>query len=144
MYKMLNKNLFIYGMLAVGFALATCGTDPVSLYEAEPIAILEPVNNPYYTPKGATFPYKLNITTDKNIDSVSLYYQIDSTNSGYLPGNPTVPVATYIPEKLSNLMTINGEFKVPTNVKYGDVVRLVVSLRAKDKNPQKQLRINIR
>jgi hypothetical protein len=139
----MRKNVFFF-LLITCFSLTTCVDETKTIYEAEPIAILEPVNNPYYTTKGSTFQYKLNITTDKNIDSVNVFYQIDSTKSGYLPGNTTIPVATYIPEKLSNLMTITGDFKVPTSVKYGDVVRMVVSLRAKDKNPQKQLRIDIR
>jgi hypothetical protein len=41
-------------------------------------------------------------------------------------------------------MSITGSLTLPSGLKYGHIVRMVVKLRAKEKNPEKVIRLDIR
>ncbi|MBP7478105.1 MAG: hypothetical protein KA797_06250 [Chitinophagales bacterium] len=143
-FKISKFHAIAYSTLGLFLMIAGCSKEASNVYDGEPIAIIEPAQNPINSTAAGSVNYSLNITTDKNIDSVSLAYHIDSTGLGYNAGDALNYDMSYKPTTLSNVMKIDGVFKMPSNVKYGNVVRLVISMRAKDRLYSKQLRIDVR
>lgn len=128
----------------ISFLLLACAKDSITVGEGEPIAINEPIQNPSQSSAGKEINYALSIVTDRNIDSVTVHYHLDSTKSGYNNGDPINYIMAHKTTVAANLAKFSGKFTMPTNVKYGDVVRVIYQLRAKDRYAQKILRVDVK
>lgn len=128
----------------ISFLLLACAKDSVTIGEGEPIAINEPIQNPAQAGAGKEVSYAISIVTDRNIDSVTVRYHLDSTKSGFKNGDPTNYITAHKTTVVTNLSKFSGKFTMPANAKYGDAVRVIYELRAKDRYAQKILRIDVK
>lgn len=136
--------LIVLCFIAMVLVLNRCTKDPVVVGEGEPIAILEPIQNPTLAESGKDVAYQVNIVTDRNIDSVAVFSHLDTTNSGYRNGDPLTFVRSHIPATKMNMIKFDGTVTIPAGRKYGDVVRVIYKLRAQDRYAEKILRINVK
>jgi hypothetical protein len=64
-------------------------TDETTSY-LEPITILTPSFNPTSVSKGSPIDYKIKITNDNYVDSIYIYFQIDSVGNNYAKSKDSV------------------------------------------------------
>lgn len=131
---------FLFGMMLIN----SCTKESLVVGEGEPIAILEPIQNPTQAESGKEVKYEINIVTDRNIDSVTVHMHLDTSKAGYKNGDPITLVNTHTVPTITNLSKFSGAINMPANRKYGDVVRIIYQLRAKDRYAQKILRIDVK
>ena len=141
---MRNRIFLVLLCASVAFILTRCVKDPLVLGEGEPISITAPIQNPTQAESGKDVNYEISIVTDKNIDSVSVFYHIDTLKTGYTSGDAITFVRSHTVTTPTNLSKFSGVFTMPSNLKYGNVVRIIYKLKAKERFAEKILRIDVK
>lgn len=105
----IKKWILPIGILALIYA---CGKDDAQSGYLEPIKIVLPSDNPATIIKGDPINYKVTCTHDNYIDSFKIYYQTDSTLTGYVASNDTIirRDSIFVADK-KNIMTFEGVYQ---------------------------------
>lgn len=143
----MNIRILTTGII-IGF-LMSCSKDEEASVQKEPIAFLQPSTNPASISKGTSIKYDIRLTNDEYIDSVMIFYQIDSLGIGYKDSTGTTPnynpldslirKEIYLSGNRNNEKSIDGAFIPHKFPAVGKKIYLVVKMRSKSRNPDKRL-----
>lgn len=102
-----------YLILLAGIAtFASCSKEDEESTYLEPIAILLPTTNQTFVTKGDPINYKVKFTTDNYIDSIHVFFQIDSFLQGYKKLNDSIIRRdTFSSTEKANIKTIEGTYQ---------------------------------
>jgi hypothetical protein len=132
--------------LALSFSLISCEKDKEADPFFEPIAITVPDSAWIKGRANQEIPLKARFTVEKPIDEISIRAHRDSTGAGFDPfSTDSVFYArfdTIFPR--INLYDLESVYKVPADVKVGDVIRLQFKVRADTLERTKLMRIDVR
>ena len=136
--------VILFALLAT-LLIYSCGNDDDGgQIILEPITFLQPDTTTVSATPGQAVALEVQLTTDRVIDSLSIEYHIDSLGQGFDPGiDPTTTFANIKWAIPDNVQTYVGAYNVPTILNSSNTVRLIFSLRAKERFYQKTLTINV-
>ena len=130
----------LFGLLIL-LSLVSCGKEEEASVFTEPIAVLQPSTNPTNIVKGVSIKYDIRFTAGETIDSVKVFYQIDSLGLGFLE-NKKDSLIHYVdyPENLpKNEQSIQGSFLPHTFPALGKKIYLSVFMYGKTKKVDKRV-----
>ena len=133
--------LFIFLSIVLVFS---CSKDEEATVYSEPIAVLQPSTNPANIVKGQTIKYDVRFTNDEYIDSIMVYFQIDSTNMGYNQNKDSlINKIVYFPGNQENEQSLSGSYLPPVFPNVGDKMYLVFRMRSKSRFPEKRVTLSV-
>ena len=130
----------LFGLLIL-LSLVSCGKEEEASVFTEPIAVLQPSTNPANIVKGVPIKYDIRFTAGETIDSVKVFYQIDSLGLGFLE-NKKDSLIHYVdyPENLpKNEQSIQGSILPHTFPALGKKIYLSVFMYGKTKKVDKRV-----
>ncbi|MCU0327618.1 MAG: hypothetical protein MUE53_01400 [Chitinophagales bacterium] len=115
--------LFLFTILVSSFNSCERET-PTTVYTA-PINLLEPTQDISYLKLGNSFPYRLVLRASSSVDSLQIFYQIDSTNQNQYNHSLEKYVRTHTFENPSNQREISDKVDFPANsgLKFNHAIR---------------------
>jgi hypothetical protein len=140
----------LFTILLIGILSSCSKEEEASVYKA-PITILQPSTDPANIIKGASIKYDIRFVNDEYIDSVMVFYQIDSSGIGYIdsiantnfplnyPFDSMVRKVVYGSNERKNEKSIDGNFTPHTFPLIGKKIYLVVRMHSKTKKLDKRL-----
>lgn len=124
----------------------SCGDDgPPIINVKEPITFVQPDTTIVKAFPGESIALNIFLATDRVIDTLRGAYHIDSTNMGFDPlmdGTTEFLAAGFLTE--NNIQEYIGSYALPNSLKSFDVVRLIFTMEAGERNYSKTLRIDIK
>jgi len=122
--------------------ISSCGkeeADPTVF--KSPITILQPSTDPANVIKGVPIKYDVRFTNDEYIDSVMIYYQIDSLGTGYNTSikDSLIKKVVYPLNERKNEQSLDGSFTPIAFPPVGKKIHLIFYLRSKTRDVSKRI-----
>lgn len=132
------RNLFLTLTL---IGLLSCSKEEEAAVFKAPINFLQPSTDPANISKGASVKYDIRFVNDEYIDSVMVFYQIDSLGLGYLTSgmDSLIDKKVYIGSARKNEQSLTNTFTPHTFPMVGRKIYLIAKMHSKSKNLEKRL-----
>jgi hypothetical protein len=134
-------NIRILSTLLVLHSLISCGKEEDARVFTEPITILQPSTNPANIVKGAPIKYDIHFSAGETIDSVKVFYQIDSLGVGFIENkkDSMIHYVDYPENQPKNEQSISGSFLPHTFPAIGKKIYLSVFMYGRTKKVDKRV-----
>jgi uncharacterized lipoprotein NlpE involved in copper resistance len=134
-------NIRIFSVLLILLSLISCDKEEDAAVFKAPINFLQPSTDPANIVKGALIKYDIRFVNDEYIDSVMVYYQIDSIGTGYNSSlkDSMVDKMVYIGTARKNEQSLAKSFLPHTFPAIGKKIYLKAEMRSKTRNQEKIL-----
>lgn len=125
--------------------ILSCSKDPESTGYTVPIAVISPATDPSTIIKGSIINYKAVITNDEYVDSISVFFQVDSTNAGYSESNDTLIYKIVYPTGAkTNNPTVESSYLPRVFPPVGKKLYLTFWARSKSRFHKKKVTLEVR
>ncbi|MFN5848427.1 MAG: hypothetical protein ACK43K_08045 [Chitinophagales bacterium] len=132
----------LFTILLIGILSSCSKEEEASVYKA-PITLLQPSTDPANIVKGGSIKFDVRFTNDEHIDSVMVFYQIDSFKKGYDSNryDSLIKKAVYpiVNNVRKNEQSIDGSFVPHVFPAVGEKIYLIVRMRSITRNHEKIL-----
>ncbi|MBL7790639.1 MAG: hypothetical protein JNL75_12490 [Chitinophagales bacterium] len=130
--------------------LFSCSKEEEAAVFKAPITILQPSTDPANIVKGLSIKYDIRFVNDEYIDSVMVFYQIDSMAIGYQEADPILNPLNYPKDSMvrkvvygsndrKNEKSLDGNFMPHTFPQIGKKIYLIVRMHSKTKKLYKRV-----
>ncbi len=141
---MMKKTLFIAVISASLVVFSACKKAKNDVDINEPITLIAPDTTAVSLPWGGVLPIKVTYATDRAIDFVGTFYQIDTfpDSTSFVFTYPDTLVNLNISANPTNIYTYTGSYTVPDSLPNGTQIRFKTSFSAQGLLPyEKEFKI---
>ena len=136
----MNRIALIMASLGLIF-ISSCAKEEESAVFKSHINILQPSTDPANVIKGAPIKYDVRFTNDEYIDSVMVFYQVDSMGTGYDPSikDSLVKKVVYPLNDRKNEKSLTDVFTPYAFPPVGKKIHLIIYMRSKSRDVSKRI-----